>query len=381
MAFQGLRSVIGAFRTRRSGPPGVREWAEKVKTLLEQSETEAAGQLLLEALERFPGHSSLEDINHFLGQKRLHDGLAQLRGVVEEARKAYIRTARAFADTDNEEKAIEFITGALRRFAECAQLHLILGEVYLRRYLEDKIPEHGRRASESLERAFQIGAPGTLPRKYLAGLYVRVGCFRQAQQYLAMVEAKSDDEEERTYAQELRDYCIKHAVKHDEDFEHCLSEVWEHGTFAVDCHDWAMPGRPAFGRRDSNSIMLPFVVMEVTAKKCVELPGVAAVVVQNQARSLTFKAEDVEVSDASIEDVVREVADSALEACRRMKLGHVRRCELKTTAGRLSLHVFADSCVALLFKKNVSTTQVRTVTQQFLDMVAERMGEIHEDNS
>ena len=51
------------------------------------------------------------------------------------------------------------------------------------------------------------------------------------------------------------------------------------------------------------------------------------------------------------------------------------------TAGRLSLYMFADTWVGLLLEENVNAQQVRTVIQQFLDRVAELMGETHASDS
>jgi hypothetical protein len=108
---------------------------------------------------------------------------------------------------------------------------------------------------------------------------------------------------------------------------------------------------------------------------------VAAVVVQNQVRTETFRDDGCTIDVQAIENVVREVAGCSAEACRRMELGHVKCCDLKTSIGRLSLHTFADSWVGLLFEGGVSTSQVRTVTQQFLDLVSERLGDMHESHS
>jgi len=382
MAFQGLKTVLDAFRLRRSQPPGVYELANKVKTLIEQGERDAARRILQDALERFPGHSSLEDINHFLGQGRLQETLAGLRRVVEQARKVHVCAARAFADTDNRQKAIEFITAAFRQFPECHELHLILGEIYLRQYLEDQIPEDGQKALESLERACRLDPRNSLPRKYLAGFYARIGCFGRAAEHLTALDGKGADEEEQRYIQELRSYCSRRASEApNDDVGRCLTEVWERRQFAVDCRDWALPKPPAFGRRHMKSIMVPFALMELTAKMWVELPGVAGVVVQNQIRSNTFKAEGVEFDPVGLEHVVREVAEKSAEACHRMGLGHVRHCELKSAMGLLSIHMFADTWAGLLFKSGSSMTQVRTVTQQCLDLMAEAVGEIYESNS
>ncbi|KPL02602.1 MAG: hypothetical protein AMK75_02530 [Planctomycetes bacterium SM23_65] len=382
MAFEGIRTVFDAFRPGRGARPGVYELARKAKKLLEDGENDAAVAVLRKALERFPGHSSLEDINHFLGQKRLRDSLSELQHVAEEARKVYVRTARAYADTDNTQKAIDFVTVAFRRFPECPELHLILGEIYLRRYLEDRLPEDGRRTLESLERACRLDPHSLLPRKYLAGFYARIGCFSRASEYLAALDAKNLDEEEQRYIDELRNYCLKHTDQTgDEDVEGCLAAVWDRGEFAVNCRDWASPHPPTFGRCDLKSVTVPFVVMEMAAKKCVKLPRVAALVAQNQIRSKTTKADDLELATADLEHAVREVASKSVEACHRMGLGHVKRSELKTTMGPLSLHMFADTWLGLLFKPDSSTTQVRTVTQQCLDLVAEGVGEIYESDS
>ena len=382
MAFEGIKTVLSAFHPGRGAPRGVRDLARKAKKLVEEGENDAAGAVLRDAIERFPGHSSLEDINRFLGQKRLRDSLAELQDVVEEARKVYLRTARAYADTDNTQKAIEFVTAAFRRFPESPELHLILGEIYLRRYLEDKLPEDGRRTLESLDRARHLDPSNALPRKYLAGLYARIGCLSRATEYLASFDGKDLDEEEEGYVSELRSYCSKHGDEEtDEDVGRCLARVWERGEFAVNCRDWASPAPPTFGRRDLKSVAVPFVVLEVAAKNSIELPGVAAVVVQNQIRSKTTKADDVELPTGDLEHMVREVTARSAEACHRMELGHVKRCELRTTIGPLSLHMFADTWLGLLFKEGSSTTQVRTVTQQCLDLIAEGVGEIHESNS
>jgi len=113
----------------------------------------------------------------------------------------------------------------------------------------------------------------------------------------------------------------------------------------------------------------------------VAFPGVAAVLVENEVRSETVKAEGVSCDAPALERIVREVADKSADACRRMGLGGVRRCELKTTVGPLSIHQFQDTRLGLLFREGASTTQVRTVTQQCLDLMVETMGQIHENHS
>jgi hypothetical protein len=290
-----------------------------------------------------------------------------------------VRAARAFADTDNTEKAIEFISGAFRRFPECPELHQILGEIYLRRWLEDQTVEDGRLACECLERATALDATNRTARRSLAGFYARAGCFHQAADYLATLDGKSDDDEENRYVQELSAWCVKRLDENtDEDLTRRLNAVWESRAFATDCRDWAWPKPPAFGRSDMKNVMVPFVALEVVARRCVELPGVQAVVVQNAVRAQTVRAQGCDTEPAALENAVRDVASAAVESCRRMELGHARRCELKTTLGRLSLHVFADTWVALCFAPDVGQTQAATVAQQFLDHVAEKLGEIHE---
>ena len=382
MAFEGLKTVLDAFRSLKGSPPGVYDLAQRIKTLLEQDEKEPAERLLLEALDRYPGHSSLEDINHFLGQKRLQDRLAGLRSAVEDARKAYVVTARAFAETDNTQKAIEFITGAFRRFPEAPELHLLLGEIHLRRYLDDRTPQDGLRAAESLERACRLDPTDITPHRWLGGLYARAGHFRRAVAHLSVLDGDCIDEEEQAYVQELSTYCSRRVEEVGEtNLKHGLNEVVEQGRFHVDCGKWARPCTPAFGRRDMTSVMVPFLVLQLTARKCVELPGVAAVIVQNQVRTETFLGDDCRIDASAIENVVREVSGRSAEACRRMELGHVKRCDLKTSIGRLSLHMFADSWTGLLFTPAVSTSQVRTVTQQFLDLLSERLGDMNENHS
>ncbi|HUW56031.1 MAG TPA: hypothetical protein VMZ92_05310, partial [Planctomycetota bacterium] len=267
-----------------------------------------------------------------------------------------------------------------RRFPECPEFHLILGEIYLRRYLEDKMPEDGRWAAESLERASRLDPEALLPRKYLAGLYARIGYFRPASEFLSALDIRNLAEGEQCYIRELHGYCSRRADT-EEDVERCLARVRESGTFAVDCGDWAAPEPPAFGRRDFRSMLVPLAAMEVTARKWLALPGVKAVVVQNQVRSKTLKADDVDGSTMGLEQVVGEVTRKSVEACHRMGLGHVRRCDLRTTVGALSIHTFADTWAGVQFDKGASDTQVRTVTQQCLDLMAECAGEIHENNS
>ena len=382
MAFDGLRSVMSAFRTRPLPPPGVFDAAKKIKALLQADRREDSAQALAGALDQFPGHSSLEDMRHFLGQNRLMESVAELRTLVEETRRAYVRAARAYAETENTQKAIEFISGAFKRFPECPELHLILGEVYLRQWLEDQIVEDGRLACECLERAAALDGSNRTARRYLAGFYARVGCFRQAVDYLATLEGKGVDEEENRYVRELSTWCIRRMEEGtDEDLTRRLNAVWESRAFVTDCRDWAWPKPPAFGRSDMREVMVPFVALEVVARRCVELPGVAAVVVQNAVRSQTTRAENVTTDSTLIESVVREVASAAVEACRSMELGHVRRCDLNTTVGRMSLHLFADTWAAVLFHQGVGLTQVSVITQQFLDLVAEKLGEIHEIHS
>ena len=384
MAFQGFKNVISAFRSRPLPLPSVFEVARKIKTLISQEDNAAAAARLAEALDEFPGHSSLEDMRHFLGQNRLQESMNELRAVVEEARRAYVRAARAFADTDNTEKAIEFISGAFRRFPESPELHQILGEIYLRRWLEDQTVEDGRLACECLERASALDATNRAARRYLAGFYARAGCFHHAADCLATLDGKGDEEETR-YVRELSAWCVQRldpeGIGTDEDLTRRLNAVWESRAFATDCRDWARPRPPAFGRSDMKNVMVPFVALEVVARRCVELPGVQAIVVQNAVRSQTIRAEGCASEPAALESAVRDVTDAAVESCRRMELGHTRRCDLKTTLGRLSLHVFADTWVALCFAPDVGQTQAATVAQQFLDHVAEKLGEIHEIHS
>jgi hypothetical protein len=321
-------------------------------------------------------------MRHFLGQNRLQDSMTELRTVVEEARRSYVRAARAFAQTENTQKAVEFITGAFKRFPECPELHQILGEIYLRRWLEDQIVDDGRLACECLERAAALDATNLTARRYLAGFYARVGCYRSAVDYLAALEGKGADEEENRYVRELSTWCIKRMEEGaDDDLTRRLNAVWDSRAFVTDCRDWAWPKPPAFGRSDMKEVMVPFVALEVVARRCVELPGVAAVVVQNAVRSQTTRNEGVAADSTSLEAVVREVATAAVEACRRMELGHVKRCDLSTTAGRMSLHLFADSWAAVLFAPGVGLTQVSVISSQFLDLVAEKLGEIHEIHS
>ena len=382
MTFQGLKSVLGALCSLRGSRPGVYEAAKKVKSLLAQGDKETAGAELLAALERWPGHSSLEDIKHFLGQRRLQDSLSELHHLEDQALKAHVRTARAFADTDNHEQAAAFVTEALKRFPDCPELHLTLGEIHLRRYLADKIPEDGRRAATCLEQTLHLDRRNPLPLKYLAGLHARIGCFRQATEDLALLDTRQADEAERRYIGELREYCSKRADAEPEcDLEPGLTRVWDKGDFFMDCRDWAVPPAPAFGRADVTSILAPIVLLEATARNCVELPGVTAVVIQNEVRSEVVTADGGDVDVTALQNVTRELVAAADDACWRMELGQVRGCDLKTSVGRLALHVFADTWVGLLFADGVSATQVRTVTQQFLDRVAEQIGESHESNS
>ncbi len=382
MAFDGLKSMVHAFRTRPLPPPSVFDASKKIKTLLLQGHPEAAAQALAEALDHFPGHSSLEDMRHFLGQNRLQESVSELRTVVEETRRAYVRAARAFAETENTQKAIEFISGAFKRFPECPELHLILGEIYLRQWLEDQIVEDGRLACECLERATALDATNLAARRYLAGFYARVGCFRQAVDYLATLEGKGGDEDENAYVRELSTWCIRRMEEGaDEDLTRRLNAVWESRAFVADCRDWAWPKPAAFGRSDMKEVLVPFVALEVVARRCVELPGVSAVVAQNAVRSHTTRGETVAADSTLLESVVREVATAAIEACRRMELGHVKRCDLNTTVGRMSLHMFADTWAAVLFAPGVGLTQVSVVSAQFLDLVAEKLGEIHEIHS
>ncbi len=321
-------------------------------------------------------------MRHFLGQNRLQESLVELRRIVDQTRKAYVRTARAFAETENTQKAIEFITGAFKRFPECAEMHLILGEIYLRRWLEDQIVEDGRLACECLERAAALDATSLPARRFLAGFYTRVGCFRQAVDYLATLEGKGADEEENRYVRELSGWCLKRLDDNtDEDLSRRLAAVWESRAFAADCRDWACPKPPAFGRSDMKGVMVPFVALEVVARRCVELPGVAAVVVQNAVRSQTCVGEGAVVDTPAFEAAVRDIATAATESCRRMELGHVKHCVLKTTAGRIGLHVFADTWAAVLFTPAVGEAQASVVTQQFLDHVTEKLGEVHENHS
>lgn len=374
--------MIGALRGSRSTQPGVFEAARKVKTLLAQTDQTQAVTQLTRALERYPGHSSLEDIRHFLGQRRLQDGLTAVRRLENEALKAHVRTVRAYADTDSHDKAVAFITDALRRFPGCAELHLTLGEIHLRRYLDDKIPEDGRRAAACLEETLQRDRKNALPLKYLAGLHARIGCFRQAADDLALIDTRGLDEAERLYIEELLGYCTKRAeAEPDRTLEEGLTQVWEDAAFAMDCRDWARPRPPAFGQCDFKGLIVPFGGLETAARACIALPGVAGIVVQNAVRSDTIQTRDAALNATQLEDLVREIVEGSTEACHRMGLGQFKRCTLKTTAGRLSLHLFADTWVGLLFRKNVNSTQVRTVTQQFLDRLAECLGESHESHS
>ncbi|HUU44015.1 MAG TPA: hypothetical protein VMX57_09555 [Planctomycetota bacterium] len=374
--------MLGALRSLKGSRPGVYEAARRIKHLLEEGDREAAVEQLLDALERWPGHSSLEDIKHFLGQKRLQDSLSEVNRLEDQALKAHVRAARAFADTDNHEQAASFVSTALRRFPDCPELHLTLGEVHLRRYLADRIPEDGRRAAAEFERTLQLDRKNPLPLKYLAGLHARTGCFHQAADDLALLDGAATDDDERRYVEELRTYCAGRAdTEHERDFEHGLSEVWERGEFLMDCRDWAAPRPPVFGRRDMKSILAPIVMLESIARGCVDLPGVAAVVIQNAVRSETVTTGADAVNVPSLEKLVREIVGAAGDACARMTLGRVKAAEVKTSLGRLVLHMFSDTWVGLLFAGAVSGTQVRTVTQQFLDRVAEQIGESHENRA
>jgi hypothetical protein len=381
MALEGLRSVFGTSYLKQFMPPSVREFAAKAKTLIEQEETEEAGQLLAQALERFPGHSSLEDINHFLGEEHLQENLHLLRETMEQTREAHVRTARAFAQTDKTEQTIDFIARACSVFPDCSELHLLLGETHLRRYLEDRIPEDGEQAAKSLERACGLDPKNALQWKLLAGLYARTGYFKRAALCMGMLKGRIVEEEEQRYVTELADYCVKQADHtRGRDLARCLEDVWASGEFAVDCDDWAWPKAPAFRRRDTRFLMVPFVLLESAGRKCVQFPGVKAVVAQNKVRSSTVVGSDVNLDAAMLEQIVREVVGRAGEACRLMKLGRLKQWDLTTTVGKLSVHIFVDTWAGLLFKEGVSTTQADIVTRQFLDLLAERLGEMRESN-
>ncbi len=380
MAFHSIKNVMSAFRSRTESPR-VFDASKKIKALLPHDKKSAA-DCLAQALEQFPGHSSLEDMRHFLGQNRLQERLGELKTVVDEARRAYVQAARAFADTDNTTKAIEFITGAFKRFPECAELHLLLGEIYLRRWLDDLNVEDGALACECLERAAALDGTTLAARRYLAGFYARAGCFRKATELLSSLDGKSADEEENRYMRELGTWCARRVEDSaEEDLPARLGAVWDARAFAADCRDWARPRPPVFARCDMKGVMVPFVALEVVGRRAVDLPGVQAVVVQNAVRSETIRAEGCTVEPSTLEGVVRGVAAAASESCWRMKLGHAKRVDLKTSAGRANLVIFADSWTAVLFAPGVGDTQAAIVMQQFLDHVAEKLGEIHELHS
>lgn len=383
MAFDGLKNMLGAITGLGSPKPGVYDLARKAKSLLTEGDEQAANVVLLEALEKYPGHSSLEDINHFIGQRKLQDALGSLKQAVEACRRAYLETARAWADTDNYQKAMEFLIGAFRRFPECSDLHMLLGEIYLRRYLEETITDDGKRAAESLETAYQLDRENLRARRYLAGLYARIGWYQRASEHLKALTGSSPiDDEDRHYLAELTDHCATHAAESDgKNLKDCLEEVFERRGFAVDCGKWAWPVPPTYARRDPRSCMVPFPALEVTARKCVELPGIIALVVQNRVRSETYASPGFTRNVLALETAVRDLATNSAESCYRMSLGHARECLVHTGKGLLALQMFADTWVGLLFAEDVNETHARTVIQQFLDALSERLGEIHERNS
>lgn len=180
-----------AFIRKVFGPPSLVAVERRARTRLAAGDFERAQHIVKEGLQDYPGARVLEDIGFTIRRAQARAGIRSLRRRLERdgAPRAYEELIALYLElgmlTEARREATDYAVSHAGRDTP----HLLLGEMSLRRFLDELQARDAHEARDRLHRAAQLNAQAIKPRLLLAELYYCVGADRALFAMAAEIES------------------------------------------------------------------------------------------------------------------------------------------------------------------------------------------------
>ena len=333
-------------------------------------EPDNALETLREGLEHFPYSSQLTDLYTHVQRSQLAGRVRQLQETLERSPTPlrYVQLAEAYRELGEINKVLEILTTGVQQFPESSDLYFHLGEVRLRRFCDDLLVKDGVMAVRNLEEALDIDPVHGQALKLLGRLYLQMGAFARATQYLSLQAQNHPPDEGITALLEL----ARQREEEDEDelLEDLLAKVSAHRRFKVDIGDLSIELAPLSVELKIATATADVETLPNSLEPLAAMKGFQAAFLFDEQGPHLVRCETPELVDAEkVGGALASILANSRDASQRMDVGRFSKGTVSGPAGTISLVSFGNAALAVMWDESVKTTVVETELDQLIEHV------------